>query len=236
VTAFLILSGLFCLGYWLSYSLRFTFSSSILVFWLLLGLYLIGASLAGRWRLWLLMPVALFFLCFFLFLLFAAHRKKEREFSPGVILVLGVRRDGTLPEALFSGRVQLARAYLEKYPDAVAILSGGTVFGEKTSEAEALFEALVSCGVSPERLIREEKSKSTRENFLFSQPLLPSGTPVLAVTSRYHAFRAACLAKRIFPHGTLRVAGAPFFSPFLLHLYLREFFTFLVDLFRGNIV
>ena len=53
------------------------------------------------------------------------------------------------------------------------ILSGGIPYPEinNISEAQVMFDYLISHGVSPELLIKEERSASTRENALFSVPL-----------------------------------------------------------------
>jgi uncharacterized SAM-binding protein YcdF (DUF218 family) len=149
---------------------------------------------------------------------------------------LGIRNDHTLPSALFLSRVRAAERILKENPRLSAVLSGGKVFGETETEAESLKRALTARGIDPKRLITEEKSRSTKENFLFSAPLYPEGVRrVLVVTGAYHSFRARLLAKECFGEKEAVFYGTkapPFFLP---HLLLREFFTFSVDLFAGYI-
>ncbi len=221
--------------YYLLCCILYSPRSSILYFWPLLGAYFL---LCNRFPLlWLItrIPFFAFWLLFFLFLAFAAKKKKEGT-EVDALLVLGIRHDDTLPPALFLSRVRAAERILKENPKLSAVLSGGKVFTETETEAESLKRALIQRGIEPERLITEEKSRSTKENFLFSAPLFPEGvTKVLVVTGAYHSFRARLLAKACFGGKEALFYGTkapPFFLP---HLLLREFFTFSVDLLAGYI-
>ncbi len=73
------------------------------------------------------------------------------------------------------------------------ILSGG-VANKKAgiSEAEAMFNALVSDGFEPERFVLEDASRSTKENARFSVPLAASlhADELTVLTSAEHFERS----------------------------------------------
>lgn len=228
--------GFVCLCYWLGCTLRYTLRCSILYFWLLLGIFLVGASFLEEYFLWAMAPILLFAALFLLFLCWEFSPRTKPDSKPDAILVLGVRCDRTLPDSLLEGRVKLAGRLLEEYPDAPCILSGGKVFGECCPECETLYEALKEKSGDEKRILREEKSTTTKENFLHSFPLLPKKCGTLwVVTSAFHLPRAEILARSTNPPCKVEFLGAPGGALLLPHLYIREFFTFSVDLIRGNI-
>jgi uncharacterized SAM-binding protein YcdF (DUF218 family) len=91
-----------------------------------------------------------------------------------------------------------------RYPAAKIVFSGGggTLLFDEPPESQALSRFAATLGVPPERLILEERSRTTRENALFSRPLAdpkPSERWLL-VTSAWHMPRAV---------GSFRRAGFP---------------------------
>ncbi len=232
---FLVLS-LLSFFYWACLSLCAGPRGSVLYFWLFLGAFF--AFCAAFPFLWYLLRVP-FFLCwalFFLFLFFALPRKKKVPSDPEVFLLLGCRCDGTLPSAILENRVKLAANLLKENPNTRCILSGGKVFREAESEAKTLFFLLLKEGISPHRLILEEKSRTTKENLSFSFALLPEGVErVGVITSSFHLFRARRTAETCSKLVSLSFYGAKAPILFLPHLFLREWFTFTVDLILGNI-
>ncbi len=211
--------------------------SSLLIFWPLLGVFLFFLAFAHGFLFWLLfLPALLFCLLFFSFCLCAARGVKTPQTPPQALILLGLRGDGTLPESMEEGRIALALSLLKRYPDIPCILTGGRVFREKDAESRVLYRKLCRCGVDPDRLILEGESRTTKENFLFSFPLLPQGIRSCAVvTSRYHLFRASLTALSSDPPCPLSFHGAASPLFFLPHLFVREFFTFSVDVLKGNI-
>lgn len=71
------------------------------------------------------------------------------------------------------------------------IVSGGAMewHGERGSEAEAMRELLVAFGVPDSAIRLEDRSRSTRENALYTAPLVGEH-PVLLVTSAQHMPRS----------------------------------------------
>lgn len=228
-------SGAVLLGlYWLLGTLAYGWRSSVLYLWLMAALYCaLCAPFADRVPL-LWLPPLLALCCYGAFLLRCALFRPQGARSPEVILILGVRQDGTQPRALFRERVVEGVKWARRYPDAVILLAGGKVFGQRETEAAAMARELIQRGIPAERLLLEKESRTTHENFFNNLSHL-SGKRVLVVTSRYHAYRAACLARRLLPQGELSLACPRGGGLFLPHLYLRELCTFTVDLLRGRL-
>jgi uncharacterized SAM-binding protein YcdF (DUF218 family) len=104
------------------------------------------------------------------------------------------------------------------------IVSGGKGDDERVSEAEAMAKYLVGRGFPADRIALEDQSRNTAENLLFSRDIMERGGPgarCVIVTSDFHAFRAAMIARRLGIRGQVtgaRVAG--YYRPSAL---LREF-------------
>lgn len=104
------------------------------------------------------------------------------------------------------------------------IVSGGKGSDERVSEAEAMSRYLIDRGFPPDRLIREDQSRSTEENLVFSKAIMERLLPgyrCIVVTSNYHVFRAAILARRTGLNG--QVTGARTAGYYWPSAMLREF-------------
>ena len=90
-------------------------------------------------------------------------------------------------------------------------------------------------GIARQRITLEEQATTTAENFQYSRPLVEDGATVGVVTSNFHIFRSLLLAKSA---GFTQVCGiaAPFGGWMLPHYMVREFMTFTVEIFRGNVL
>lgn len=117
------------------------------------------------------------------------------------VIILGcmVRRDGE-PGTMLIHRLNAAYDYLTDHPDSVCILSGGQGEDEGVSEAQAMFTYLTGKGISPDRLILEDKSTSTLENLTNSAQIIAEkglSTNVAVVTSFFHEYRAYLYSKTV---------------------------------------
>lgn len=237
LTATMAILGILSFGYYLFCGWKVSFRSSVLYFWPLLGAFFtVSAFFHGFF--WLFAP--LFFLFWFLFFTFflianGIQWGKVGDRKPRVLVLLGVRNDGTLPEALFSDRVRLCAQRMAEDPEVKAVICGGKVFSERISEAEGMANALEKLGVSRDRLILEDSSRTTVENFARLAPLLGRDHGGIGViSSSYHRFRAVLIARAVLGEKNVSFFGAPTPAYFAFHLYLREFFTFSVDLVAGR--
>ena len=105
------------------------------------------------------------------------------------------------------------------------VVSGGRGSDEPRAEAEAMAEYLTSRGVPDERIIVEDRSRSTRENLVNSTRLLRErgiGGPMLAVTSSYHTTRTDVLAADLRLDDVF-VTGAHTAWYYAPGAYLREY-------------
>ena len=156
------------------------------------------------------------------------------------VIVLGAGVNGETPSAALWSRIRAAEDYLEIHPDVPVVLSGGQGAGEAISEAEAMRRALwKEDGAENARLLLEERSTNTAENFRFSKALLEergldTGRATIAVvTNDFHCFRAHMIARR----QGLKTIDVPAELPWwwlTANYYLREAFavvkTILFDL------
>jgi uncharacterized SAM-binding protein YcdF (DUF218 family) len=146
-----------------------------------------------------------------------------------VVLGSGLRRGGGVPPLLANrlerGRevwTALDRRGGEFKP--LLIVSGGKGDDERVPEASAMASYLLARGFPADRLLLEDQSRNTEENLVFSKAMMDElrpGARVTVVTSDFHAFRAALLARRLGIRGQVtgaRVAG--YYQPSAV---LREF-------------
>ena len=120
---------------------------------------------------------------------------------PDYLLILGCRLEGEEPGSCLTERIDAAVEYLEEHPKCIALASGGQGADEVISEAEAISRALQKQGIAKKRILKEEHSTSTYENFLFSKQLLDDYEKekpyyIAFVTNDFHVFRARKLAAK----------------------------------------
>ena len=144
------------------------------------------------------------------------------------VVVLGAGVYGEAPSKPLRWRIEAAAEFLSEHPYAVCIASGGQGEGENITEAECIYRELTALGIDGERIIKEEKSASTRENIEFSREIMDElsggkGYSCAIVTNDFHLCRAKMLAYR----AGLEVAGisAKTRYPVLaVNYYFREAF------------
>ena len=147
------------------------------------------------------------------------------------VIILGAGVNGTTPSLTLRTRLEAALDYLEEHPDIPVVLSGGQGSGEAVTEARCMADWLTARGVEPQRLIPEECSTSTAENFAFSKASLeeagidPETARIAFVTNDFHMYRAGHLAAQA---GYEQVFGIPAKLPWRyleVNYYLRESFA-----------
>ncbi|WP_425808045.1 YdcF family protein [Desulfitobacterium sp. Sab5] len=176
-------------------------------------------------RLGILVLLASFFLIESL-LLYNTKDSVPRQVDYLIILGAGLNGD-QLSWTLWE-RVNKGLMILQDNKEMKVVVSGGQGPGEWITEAEAMQRYLVKQGIAKDRILKEEKSTSTMENFRYSRELLeqqPSydpSKPVLIVTNDFHMFRSKLLARRM----GLNPVGVPSPTPWYLrpNVYLREYF------------
>lgn len=116
------------------------------------------------------------------------------------IVVLGyqLNADGSMKNELI-GRLKVALACAEKYPNACILCTGGATASKnaKATEAGEMAKWLKRQGVPAERILIEKKAKTTVGNALYSIELIRKNRPdirsVAVVSSDYHVPRSCLL-------------------------------------------
>ncbi len=198
--------------------------------WLLAVLIFAFPRLSKTWRSVL---AALLVLGAAVFAVFEApvisNAKTDADPQSDYLIVLGAGVNGSAPSLSMVNRLEAALDYLEAYPDAVAIVSGGQGAGEDVTEASAMHDWLIAHGVPESRIVQEEQSTSTRENLENSFAIIRSrgGDPaggVAVVSSEYHLYRAKQMARALGAK-PLGVAAETTLPTMRANYFIREAFA-----------
>lgn len=151
------------------------------------------------------------------------HAKVPEKADAVIVLGAGVR--GTRPSLALQHRLEIAADYMRENENTIAILSGGQGPQEEISEAEAMHTYMLELGIPEERMIMEDESRSTYENFKNSGEILnrkfPDGYTAIFATNDFHIYRAKIAAKRA---GLGELSGMGCSSPIYIlpNYYIRE--------------
>lgn len=160
------------------------------------------------------------------------YAKGEKQLP--YIIVLGAQMKQNGPSVALAKRLDRAYVYLTENPDTICVVSGGQGSNEPVTEAQGMYEYLVKKGISPDRILQENRSRDTQQNLEFSRELIPEEiTGVGIVTSNFHVYRGVQLARH---QGFTEAVGiaAPSGIYFLPNNMLREFFGVAKDWVFGN--
>ncbi len=147
-----------------------------------------------------------------------------------ILLGGGISKDGVLPKSVIS-RVEKAAEYLNKNPESICVVTGGTLDWLPYAEAPELKRQLIARGISADRILVEDQALDTIQNFQLSCKMLAEfknvtvqeilDTPTAVVTSRFHLRRSERLARRM---GFTNIKGIPAKCPpvYIIHSYVRE--------------
>lgn len=141
-----------------------------------------------------------------------------------VVLGAGLRKDR--PSLLLRYRLDKALEFAQAHPDALVITTGGQGRDEWVPEGQAMREYLIEKGLDPARVVAEEKSTSTEQNFAFAREILEERgmdptQPIVYVTNAFHCYRGGQYAKMAgFTDARALPAGIPLRS--IPTCYLRE--------------
>jgi uncharacterized SAM-binding protein YcdF (DUF218 family) len=151
--------------------------------------------------------------------------------EPGgeVLIVLGTTVNGTEPSPMLKQRLNTAVQYLNTYPEAVCIVTGGKGDEHNLSEAQCMFNYLTAAGIDAARITMEDRATSTVENLQNVRKML-STNEVDILSSDFHLFRAGLIAKDAGFTATLIPSKTEPLS-LLLPWFLREIFVLYPQLF-----
>lgn len=162
--------------------------------------------------------------------LFGMNKNNDKS---DIVMVLGAGLDGDQISPMLKTRLDGAIDYIKQSDGKeLIVVSGGQGHDEKISEAEAMKKYLIKNGVSTDRIIMEDKSTSTFENFKFSKDIIETETgkyiediDIKVFTNGFHCMRSYFLSKRL-DYGNVSTYGTR--TPFYLApvYYLREIAAF----------
>ncbi|MFF5989964.1 YdcF family protein [Prauserella flavalba] len=167
------------------------------------------------------------FVCFLLYAVVYGRIRSRRGVD--FVLVLGAGLlDGHRVPPLLAGRLDRAHRVFQAERagggDPVLVTSGGRGPDEDLPEARAMAEHLVAQGMPADRILLEDRSRTTWENLTFSDALMRerrAGYRCVIVTNNFHVLRAALLARKAKVNG--QVVGAPTAWYFWPSATIREF-------------
>jgi len=179
---------------------------------------------------WVVMSGAWLALLLAVFLAYSwLYQRMVRDQPADFVVVLGSGLIGERVPPLLAGRIDkglaVDRELASRGGQPLVVVSGGQGPDELVSEAEAMGRYAAERGLDPGRLLLEDRSTTTEENLRNTRDLvhqhLPGRARGIAVTSDYHAMRAAMLAQRL--DVPVQVVGARTASYFWPSAVLREF-------------
>ncbi len=151
-----------------------------------------------------------------------SFKSPKMEGEPDYVLVLGARVRGTVVSKALVERLDCAVAYEKEHPTCTIIVSGGKGPGEDVTEAFAMKQYLVEHGIKPERIVEEDQSTDTAENFQFSmEKISDKDATIVVISNRFHVYRAVSIGKKM---GINNLYGEPAVTDPIMrvHYYLRE--------------
>ncbi len=150
--------------------------------------------------------------------------------SNATVIVLGCKVYGERPSITLEERLKAALKYLNANPDSACIVSGGQGVDETISEAECMYLYLVNNGIAPDRIYKEDKSTTTRENLAFSYEIIKEQglkEQIAIATNNFHEYRAGKVADSLgLEHGAASGDTALWLLP---TYYARELFAILYE-------
>ena len=159
------------------------------------------------------------------------------------VIILGARVKEEKPSNSLMERIKAATEYLKKNPKVKVIATGGQGKNENVAEGFAIKRELLKNGISEDRIILEDKSKNTVENFRFSLEKIKNiedgkkdvsnneknrKIKVLITTNDYHIFRSKNIARKVgFDNENYEIYGLPAKTPLISmpKSYFREFLS-----------
>lgn len=244
------IAGALSLFYFSTYGILAGLTNVFTFFWLLLGIFCLAAAWAypglKKWILklpkgviWCLAGILI--CCVLVFCvaegMVIGYGAKAPEPEADYVIVLGGQVRGSQPSYNLKMRLDAAYEYLKDNPRTKVILSGGQGSGEDISEALAMTEYLKARGIQAERMIPEDQSTNTEENFRFTKEKLYASRHkdegnekeweelrFVVVTNRFHIFRSIGIARK---QGFAHVEGLGSSTQWYTvpNLYVREAFA-----------
>lgn len=130
-------------------------------------------------------------------------KKKYRDDCEYLMILGGDIIGADTPSPQLLERMKEAAIYLQENTSCMIVPCGGCFrLGQKKSEAQIIADYLLGQGIDRERIILEDKSTTTFENFLFAAEIIKKHSKkdiddvkVAFLSSTYHIHRSSVIAK-----------------------------------------
>lgn len=142
--------------------------------------------------------MVIFLIPFFITIAKIYGATKNSKKDCNAIVILGCRVKGDKPTLALIERCKTGAKYMKEHTSTIAIVSGGQGSDELISEGECMASLMVENGIDKDKIIKECKSTSTRENLIFSKKIFDEmgiNEPIGIVSSEYHLYRAGLIAR-----------------------------------------
>lgn len=154
----------------------------------------------------------------------------EKVENPDYLMILGCTVDGDEPCEMLKLRINAAIDFLKANPNTIAVPCGGIVHdGQTVSEADTIAKYLISAGIDESRIIVENQSQTTYENFINAKKIISErcdidSADIAFLSSNFHILRSSYIAKQT----NIKAKGVPAPSPKGLYpaALLREYLVF----------
>ena len=145
--------------------------------------------------------------------------------KPGsdVLIVLGTTVNGTEPSPMLKQRLDAALIFLNTYPNATCVVTGGKGDEVNLSEAQCMYNYLTAAGIDEGRITMEDRATTTVENLQNVRTMLDTNE-VAILSSNFHLYRAGLIAAEAGFSPSLIPAKTEPFS-LLAPWFLREIFA-----------
>ena len=143
------------------------------------------------------------------------RHKEHAEYA----IVLGMTLENGRPTRDLIYRVDMAQEYIRLHPEAKLILTGGNPDERGITEAEVMRRLLLKRGVKAERMILEDKSDSTKQNFKNTTNLVDPEKPIVLISSGFHMDRAVKIAKKAGFKTVYRLPAKSEFFPYATNVF-----------------
>ncbi|MBE6887477.1 MAG: YdcF family protein [Ruminococcaceae bacterium] len=140
--------------------------------------------------------IAIYIGCMLLILSFS---HTNVDYNEDVVIVLGSGVKNGRPNVTLQNRLDAAVEYYNINSDAFIVAAGGLARQKDTTEAAVMKNYLLEKGIPEDKIIVEDKSQSTQENYRFAKEILEEKNiehdSIVFVTNSFHIYRAKTYAE-----------------------------------------
>ncbi len=230
----LTVAAAFCLLYFIYLAIFRGFSDVIIWFWPIAVAVFGGTAallfIARKGKMWLkiislclvgaILGFVISFAVFTIDLAVVANSEPAKNADCVIILGAAVHKDK--PSRALLQRIDAAYEYLSDNPESIAVCTGGLDKHDQISEGECIATELEKRGISRDRLLVEDKSTSTRENFEFAFKVLGyEPDSAVIISNGFHLRRARIILSQCYSGEIYTLAAKT--DVFIIHYTVREY-------------